>query len=151
MSAVADSSFGLRVQGRVEWIAFGIGIAATLFVGVRWGIRYATGFAAGATLSWLNYRWLRQGVLTIVPSQENTSSEMVKPEVGLGPKSEDTSPKVPLKAFGKFFGRYVLVTAALYVILAYSLLPAAAFLAGLFVVVAAVLSELLYELMGSRL
>jgi hypothetical protein len=53
-------------------------------------------------------------------------------------------------AFAKFFGRYILLGVALYVILAYSLVPAAAFLAGLFVGVAAVLAEFSYELLRNK-
>ncbi|HXN23601.1 MAG TPA: hypothetical protein VOA41_12745 [Candidatus Dormibacteraeota bacterium] len=149
MRAVEEPSVGQQVQRRVEWLALAIGLTATVFAGVRWGASCATGFATGAGLSWLNYRWLKQGVLTIVPSQASAHAHVNAGEAI--PESEHAGPKVPLKAFAKFFGRYVLVIAALYVILAYSLLPAAAFLAGLFVVVAAVLAELLYELMGRRL
>ena len=58
--------------------------------------------------------------------------------------------KVPKKVIAKFFGRYVLLLGALYAILSYSLLPAAAFLAGLFAMVVAVLAELLYELMWHK-
>jgi hypothetical protein len=58
--------------------------------------------------------------------------------------------KVFVAVFTKFFSRYILLGVALYVILAYSLMPAAAFLAGLFVGVAAVLAEFSYELLRNK-
>jgi len=137
-----------KVQRRVEWLIAGFGLVGTVFVAMRWNARSAAGFALGAALSWLNYRWLKQGVTTIVPS----STSAAAPSSG-GEAPQESPPahsKVPKKVIAKFFGRYVLLLAALYAILSYSLLPAAAFLAGLFAMVAAVLAELLYELMWHK-
>jgi hypothetical protein len=110
---------------------------------VRWGFRWSLGFVFGALLSWLNYRLLKQGVATIIPAPASALCQM--PDATVQQPAQN-SLKVPVKGFAKFFGRYILLAAALYVILAHSLLPAAPFFAGLFVVVAAVLAELLYQL-----
>jgi hypothetical protein len=131
----------------VEWLIAGVGATGALVVAVRWNLRSAAGFALGATLSWLNYRWLRQGVTTIVPTPAISPSP---PEE----KEREEIPQVPprgtKRAFAKFFARTVLLLGALYAILSYSLLPAAPFLAGLFAMVAAVVAELLYELMWHK-
>ncbi|HYL10937.1 MAG TPA: hypothetical protein VEU31_09385 [Candidatus Acidoferrales bacterium] len=137
-----------KVQTRVEWLIVSIGAAGALLVAVRWNLRSAAGFALGAALSWLNYRWLRKGVATIVPA----------PAIPPCPPSEgeerEETPQAPprgtKRAFAKFFARAVLLLGTLYAILSYSLLPAAPFLAGLFAMVAAVMAELLYELMWHK-
>lgn len=147
MNPSAPSQQMQKNQERVEWLIAGIGLAGAAFVGARWNLRSAAGFALGAALSWLNYRWLKQGVTTIVPAPASTSPQ---PSGEAPQETPQTRPKSTKKAFAKFFGRYVLLLGALYAILSYSLLPAAAFLAGLFVMVAAVLAELLYELMWHK-
>jgi hypothetical protein len=137
-----------RVQSRVEWLIAGIGAIGALLAAVRWNLRSAAGFALGATLSWLNYRWLRQGVATIVPAPaippRPPSEGEEREETLQGP------PRGTKRAFAKFFARSVLLLGALYAILSYSLLPAVPFLAGLFAMVAAVVAELLYELMWHK-
>lgn len=154
MSASESGSSVHRVQKRVERMIVVFGIAGTGFVCCRWGLLPAAGFAAGAALSWLNYRWLKQGVMTIVPPAASAPDGAQSGEASGGEnapaavEAPAVARKLPLKAFAKFFGRYVLLIVALYVILSRSVLPAAPFLAGLFVVVAAVVAEILYELMG---
>ena len=40
-------------------------LAGALCAGSVWGARAGMGVAAGAALSWMNYRWMRQGVDTL--------------------------------------------------------------------------------------
>ena len=148
MNTSAPPELTQKIQKRVEWLIVGIGLAGAVFVGARWNLRSAAGFALGAALSWLNYRWLKQGVSTIVPASANTSPQ--PSEGDSPPETPRTRPKGTTKAFAKFFGRYVLLLVALYAILSYSVLPAAPFLGGLFAMVAAVLTEFLYELMWHK-
>lgn len=58
--------------------------------------------------------------------------------------------RVPLSAYVKFFGGFALLLLVVYVILSRSLLPMAAVLSGLFAVVAAVMGELLFELVRGK-
>jgi len=76
------------------------------------GWTYGVGFAVGAALSWVNFRWLKSFVS------------------GLGPGGKPSG-------FMLFFAlRYVLLAAAAYVILKYSKLSLPAVFVGLFVAVA---------------
>ncbi len=57
---------------------------------------------------------------------------------------------VPRRMHAKFFGRLVLLLVAVYVILAWLRLPAAALICGLAAVVPAILMELGYELVSGQ-
>ncbi len=124
--------FYRAAERRIEWLTLALGTLAGLGAAVRWGWRSAAGVALGALLSWMNYRWLKQGIDALAWLA--------------GEHAETTKGRVPLRVYAKFFGRFVLLLAVLYVILSGSWLPAAAVLGGLFTLVAAVLGELLYEL-----
>jgi uncharacterized membrane protein YvlD (DUF360 family) len=133
-----DEGFYKAAERRIEYLTIGVGAAATLVAAWGWGWRAATGMAVGCALSWLNYRWLKQGVAGLV-----TLSTV---------QAGAAKPRIPKRVYAKFLGRYVLLIAGAYVILTRFSLPAMALLGGLFAVVAAVLLELIYELVrGSRL
>ena len=57
---------------------------------------------------------------------------------------------MPVSVYAKFFGRFALLLAVVYVILSRSLLPVAAVLGGLFAVIAAVMIEVMWELVRPR-
>lgn len=93
-------------------------VAALLWRGLAWG----AGFALGSLVSWLNFRWLKQLVYTL-------GSDRARPRRAV-----------------KLGFRYLLLGGGAYVILKYSLVSQPAALAGLFVSVAAVIVEILFEL-----
>lgn len=122
-----------HAQKRIEWFTLALGLTAALATTWRWGWRGGLGLAIGSALSWLNFRGLGAGISTLA------GLSSAKPGV--------EAPRVPRSVYVKFFGRFVLLLVAVYVILSRSLLPAGAVLAGLFAVVAAVLIEIVYELL----
>lgn len=127
-----DDAFYAAAGRRIEYFAVGLGAAATVVSAPVWGGRAAVGVGAGALLSWLNFRWLKQGVAALVTvSTAQAGAEKVR---------------VPKRVYLKFLGRYASLIVVAYVILRVSSVPAVAVLSGLFAVVAAVLMELLYEL-----
>lgn len=96
-------------------------------IALSWGgWQCGLGFAAGAIASWVNFRWLKGFV------------------AGLGPGGKPSG-------FALFFVlRYILLAGAAYVILKYSKLSLPAILAGLFVSLAAVIVEVLIQLVYAR-
>jgi hypothetical protein len=97
-------------------------IGALVWRGWTWG----AGFAMGAAVSWLNFRWLKQVAYSV-------GSERARPRTAV------------------FLGlRYVILGGGAYVILSFSKISLPALLAGLFVAVAAVLAEIVFELMYAR-
>jgi len=129
-------SFYRAAERRIEWLTLALGLAGAAFAGMRWGWGPGAGVALGAALTWLNFRWLKQGVGALVTlSTAQAGSEQAR---------------VPRMVYLKFFGRFALLLLVVYVILSRSLLPVAAVLGGLFAVVAAVMIELIFELAHGR-
>ncbi len=121
-----DLAFLNHALARIHrFIAF-LTIAGLIAAAVRGGWKWAAGFLAGAVASWINFRWL---------------SKMV------GLIGNAAAGKKPRTRSAVFFGlRYLLLAAAGYVILNYSTLSLTAGLVGLFVPAAAVILEILFEL-----
>jgi ATP synthase I subunit len=113
-------------------IACFLGASGTLAFVLARGPRPGIGFLCGAVLSILNLRWWSR----LVDS--------------LG-RSEDDPAKVPSRAsVGMLIRRYVLAGVAIYVIVKILESALVAVLAGLFVTVAAVILEILYEVLFRR-
>jgi hypothetical protein len=89
----------------------------------------AVGFLLGAAISWLNFRWLKRLVDSL----------------GAGPGAP------PRARAAVFLGlRYALLALVAYVILRFSVLNLPALLGGIFVAVAAVILEIIFELLYAR-
>jgi hypothetical protein len=122
-----DDRFFERAVGRISKATFAIGagglIASTAWGGWSWG----AGFALGAVVSWLNFRWLKQVVDAL--GQSRPTRKRVAILAGL---------------------RYALLGGGAYVILHFSSVSMTAALLGLFVSVAAVVIEICFELVYAR-
>ena len=128
----ADEEFYSAAERRIEYLALGIGVAGTAITWFAWGGRAAAGFAAGALLSWINYRWMKQGVGTL--------ARLSVAQAG-APRAQ-----VPVSVYFKFIGRYALLIVSAYAILRGIKPPAASLLAGFFTIIAAVLVEMVGQL-----
>ena len=113
-----------RIYVHIVWLSIAGTIAAAWKGGLPWGV----GFLIGATASALNFRWLHHMADSLGPDGK-------KPRRGLG-------------FFLSF--RYVLFGVVGYVIVKYFKVNIMAALVGLFVAVAAVMVEILYELFYAR-
>lgn len=119
-------------ERQIELWTLLVGATGALLAGLSWSWTAAGGVLLGAVLAWLNFRWLKQGVAALERvSVAQTHADRVR---------------IPRRVYVKFFGRYVLLLAALYVILSRSLLPVGAVFVGLFALVAAVLGAMLVVL-----
>ena len=107
-----------------------LGVAGTLGLLLWKGWWLGLGFAAGAALSYLNFHWLKGGVDTLA---------------GYATQSAQ-APARPRRVAAKFVARYALIGLIGYFVFRTSWVSLMAFLAGLFVFVAAVLAEMVYEL-----
>jgi len=121
-----DSAFLDRALARIDILLAFLTIAGLIAASVRGGWKWAVGFLLGAAASWMNFRWLKQMVNS------------------LGQAAAGKPPKARVAVFLGL--RYLLLAAAGYVILNYSKLSLAAGLIGLFVPAAAVILEILFEL-----
>lgn len=113
-----------RIRVVMLWLSVAGTIAAWYFKGWQQGL----GFLAGAMVSLLNFYWLHQLVASLGPGGRR-----------------------PRKRVLVFLSlRYLLLGAVGYVIVKYLGLNLAAALSGLFVAAAAVILEILYELIYAR-
>jgi hypothetical protein len=136
---LADDDFYAAAERRIEILTVAIGATGAIACAFLWNWRAAAGVASGAVLSWINYRWLKQGVATL--ARLSTAQSQTIPET--------EKVRVPASVYLKFLGRYALLIAAAYAILRSFNLPAASLLAGLFAVIAAVILEMLGQLFRS--
>jgi hypothetical protein len=129
--------FGERAQRRVERLTLLLGFAGAIAALWLRGWPEAAGVALGACVGWLNFRWLRQFVGWVA-------------RISLAQVGEE-KPRMPRRVFYQMFARYALLGVALYVMLLRFYWPVVAFIAGLFALFAAVLLEVLGELVfGTR-
>jgi len=124
---VGEGRFYAAAERRIEYGVCGIGLAGALCAGSVWGARAGMGMAAGAALSWMNYRWMRQGV--------NAVARLSRAQQDAG------KVRLPKSIMLKFLGRYALLLLAAYVSLTQLRLPVASVLAGFSALVAAMLVE----------
>ena len=126
-----SDKFYESVERRIEQLTLIIGAVGGVYAASHWGWRSGIGFAGGAALSWLNFRWLEQGIGGLFRA--------AVPQTGPEPY------RVSLWIYARFFARMALLAGAVYVILRVAWFPGRAVLGGLFALIAAVILEVTYE------
>ena len=95
-----SDAFYRAVERRIERLTVAVGVIGALYATERWGWRTGIGVAGGAAISWLNFRWLEQGVTALLDAAT---------------RSGDSVPGSHW-IYARFFGRIGLLLVALYVI-----------------------------------
>lgn len=129
-----DEGFYAAAERRIEYFTVGAGVAGAAAVALLGNTRGGWGVACGATLSWINFRWMKQGVGALA-------------RLGVAQEGKE-KPRVPRSVYFKFLGRYALLLGAAYVILFRFHTPAWSVVAGLLAVVAGVVIELGLQIFG---
>lgn len=124
LSVTALTDEGL--ERRLWKISLGLGIPACLTALFLGGLDSGLGFLAGAVLSWINFRWLKQGVDHLLKSTR---------------PAQPTPRRAARAAIFKYFLRYALIGLSLYATFRIDILEVFGFFSGLLLVVAAVLVE----------
>jgi hypothetical protein len=120
--------FDAALRRIMRW-AIALAAAGCLLSLVLRGWTWAAGFLLGAAASWLNFRWLKKVVDAL------GGAAQARPRAG----------------FAVLIGvRYLLLAAGAYAILNLTALSLPAALTGLFVPVAAVILEIMFELVYAR-
>jgi hypothetical protein len=123
----SDDQFYQRAVARILRF-LGLLAVAGILVSLAWkGWRAAAGFALGSVLSWFNFRWLK-GIADSLGASGGASAR---------------------SAF-LFGSRYLILGAVAYVILKLTDISTPAALTGLFVPLAAVLAEIIFEIVYAR-
>jgi len=122
---LGDQAFYDRFIRRVTWIILALALVGFAFLGVTKGIRIGAAFLIGATVSYASFWGWRQLVDALTPE----------------PKKRSSFP---------FVARILLLIVMAYAIIKFLGLNLAAAAAGLLVSAAAVLLELIFELIYAR-
>jgi hypothetical protein len=126
----ASERFYEGAYGRIVRLMFLLAVVLTLGALVRFGAVVAAGFAVGCAIAILNFHWLKRVV-----------SALADRATGSGERQRSTGVVL------RFLLRYLLVAAVAYAIFRVSTASLYGLLAGLFLPVAAILMEAVYELM----
>lgn len=143
---------------RIDRLMLAFGVGGTVFVGLERGWRDALAFAFGAAISAVNFRWLKSGVDVLAAKFAATLPPVAPPSADAQPATTADppppvapAPRAPRFVAVKFIARYALLGLAGYVIFTGLRVSVPVFLAGLFVSVAAIMAEMIYQLaMGTR-
>ena len=127
LDPVADLFYGGAIR-RIRGFMLVIGLCGTVATLIAFGWRVALGVLAGCMVAWANFLWLKQGIKTI--------AEGATPGTDGNPRKATVAKSVL---------RYGLIGIAAYGIFLISRQSLYGFLGGLFVTVAAILCEAVYE------
>ena len=123
-----SEAFYSGAYGRIVRVMMVLAAVLSVAALVRFGAAVAVGFVVGCTIGMLNFHWLKRVV-----------SAVADRTVGTGERPGSTG------VVFRFLLRYLLVAAAAYAIFRVSLASLYGLLAGLFLPVAAILIEAVYE------
>jgi len=126
-----------RFSRRVSWLMLILGASASIATLVLVSWRASAGFAIGTVLAWLNYRWLDRGLGAIV------SAALRQQGV--------PQPRVPMRVYYGFAGRYALIGVAAYGTVRFLHSPVSAVFGGLLCLGAAAAMEGLYEVFSGSI
>lgn len=128
MTQPASDDFYARALERIQTFMLALGIAALITACIFLGWRTGLGFALGSTIAYLNFHWLKKVVAGLA-------------ELTIGSGTPASSRGV----VHRFLLRYFLMAIVAFVILTVSRESLYGLFAGLFLPVAAILCETVYE------
>ncbi len=122
-------AYYLGIERRLTVLSIYLGVITTAFLLLWGGASLACSFVLGAMLSYVNFRWLKEGIdrllstdFTSVPAQRSTRKVIIK-----------------------YFLRYALIGAVLYAIVRVKFLDVRTAFLGLLLFVASILCECIYQ------
>jgi ATP synthase I chain len=128
-----DSPPAALTERRISWLTLLIGFLAALLVALLRDRLWGAGLAIGAALAWLNFRWLRRGLDTLVTASTAQAGK--------------EKPAVPFLTYFAVAFRYGLIAFAVYVIFEYLRVPLVSMVVGLCALGAATIAASVYEIL----
>lgn len=126
-------SQGAVTEQRISWLTLVLGAAAGVVAGALREPLWGAGIVIGTVLAWLNFRWLRRGLDSLV--QASTA------------QAGREKPQVPLSTYFFTLFRYGLIAVSVYVIFVYLHVPLLSMVAGLCALGAAAIAASVYEIL----
>jgi len=140
-----ESLPGVHLLHRIACLTLGLGLAATLAAAILHNNDWAKGIACGTVLGWLNFRWLRRGMLAIV-NTAGVKSENPR-EARETSESAAKSKGSPRATYLAALFRYALIAVAVYAIFYYLHVPLASIGLGLCALGAATITASVWEVL----
>jgi hypothetical protein len=125
------ATFYAGAQKRIARMMIVIACLLTIAIWIKAGYRFGLGFAVGCALAGVNFYWLTRAVNAFADRVTQAESEGKPPSGGSGAS--------------RFMLRFGLLAVVAYVIFKSSLVSLSGLMAGLFLPVAAILLEAMYE------
>lgn len=122
-----------NLEQLIARLTLAIGVVASVAIGFLHGWTWASGVAIGAVLSWLSFRWLKQGTDAL--------------RMTMTAREGEEKPRVPVIIYFKAVLRYGLMALIIYVIFEYLKVPVLSMITGLFALGAATFLASLYEIL----
>jgi small-conductance mechanosensitive channel len=129
----AEASRGRATERRIAWLTLVLGFTSGAIVALIGHRRWGAGLGIGTALAWLNYRWLRRGVNTLVLSSKGQAGS--------------EKPRVPTGTYFLMLFRYGLIAVTVCVIFGYLKVPLLSMIAGLCALAVAAISASVYEIL----
>lgn len=143
-----EASFpGEHVLHRIAWFTLGFGfVGAAIAFGMH-RPEWAKGIVCGTVLGWLNFRWLKRGILAMVRSvmAESQATSPDSPEVTENKVNTGGS---PLPTYLLLVFRYALLGLGVYVIFIYLHVPLVSIGLGLCALGAATIAASVWEILN---
>lgn len=136
-------------ERRISRAMIALGVVGTILCAVWGGSQWGIGFAIGAALSALNFRWMKAAVQALADA---ATGHWAAPD--RNPASGAAQAPPPRRGGGvgtavRFVFRYALIALVAYAIFLSSLASLEAFFAGLFLFIAAILAEVARQIYGA--
>ena len=136
-------------ERRISRAMIALGVIGTILCAVWGGSQWGIGFAIGAALSALNFRWMKAAVQALADA---ATGHWAAPD--RNPASGAAQAPPPRRGGGvgtavRFVFRYALIALVAYAIFLSSLASLEAFFAGLFLFIAAILAEVARQIYGA--
>ena len=125
-----------QTERRVAWLILVFGVLAAAAAAMLHNLPWAAGLFIGSILAWLNFRWLKQGMDTLVAASQAQSGA--------------AQPRVPVGTYFRALFRYALIALTVYVIFILLNIPPVSMVVGLCALGPAVIAASVYEISGSR-
>lgn len=138
---------GEHILHRIAWLTLGFGFVGAAVAFATHRPEWAKGIVCGTGLGWLNFRWLKRGMLAMVQSVSKDSALASSPDGPETTENKDNTrrsagPTCLLMAF-----RYVLLALGVYAIFVYLHVPLVSIGLGLCALGAATIAASVWEVL----
>ncbi|HXA00332.1 MAG TPA: ATP synthase subunit I [Candidatus Dormibacteraeota bacterium] len=145
-SATTDAALpGEHVLQRIAWLTVVLGLAAAAVAAFLHRPDWAKGIVCGTVLGWLNFRWLKRGMLAMVQSVSRNAASQSASNSSEAIENRDDAKGSAVPTYLLMAFRYILLALGVYVIFTYLHVPLVSIGLGLCALGAATIAASVWE------